>query len=87
MATGWLGKQTTPLGPGLAASSPATQHFLLYWDSLQLIEGVLFWKFYRMDGTGVHLQFIVPRKHKDEIMYQMHESLLSGHLDKWKTLE
>ena len=36
---------------------------------------------------GEHLQLTVPRKVKDEIMYQMHESLLSGHLGKYKTRE
>ena len=42
------------------------------------MDGVLFCNFSRKDGTGGHIYLIVPRKLKDEIMYQMHESLLSG---------
>ena len=83
----WLEKESRPFGPKVAAASPPTQHYWLYWDWLQLIEGVLFWKFHRRDGMEDHLQYIVPSKLKDEIMYQMHESLLSGHLGKWKTRE
>ena len=83
----WLEKGVRPVGPKVAASSPATQHYWLYWESLKLIEGVLFHKFSRKDGTGEHTQFIVPRKLRDEIGHQMHNSLLSGHLDKCKTME
>ena len=51
------------------------------------MDGVLFCKFSRKDGTGDHMQLIFPRKLKDEIMYQMHESLLHGHFGKHKTWE
>ena len=75
------------VGPKVAASSPTTQHYWLYWESLKLIDGVLFHKFSRKDGTGEHTQFIVPRKLRDGIGHQMHNSLLSGHLGKHKTME
>ena len=83
----WLEKGVRPVGPEVAASSSATWHYWLYWESLKITDGVLFQKFYRKDGTGEHTQLIVPRKLRDEIMYQMHESLLSGHLGKCKTRE
>ena len=82
---GWLEKKSRPFRAEVEAASPATCHYWLYWDSLQLIEGVLFQKFHRRDGTGDHLHLIVPRKLKDELIYQMHKSLLSGYLGKWKT--
>ena len=76
-----------PAGPKIAASSPATQHYWLYWESLKLIDGVLFHGFSRKESTGEHTQLIVPRKLMDEIGHQKHNSLLSGHLGKCKTME
>ena len=83
----WLEKGVRLVGPKLAASSPTTQHYWLHTESLKLIDGVLFHRFSRKDGTGEHTQLIVPRKLKDEIGHQMHSSLLSGHLCKCKTME
>ena len=83
----WLESGARPVGLEVAASSPATWHYWLYWESLKIMDGVLFCKFSRKDDTGEHIQLIVTRKLKDEIMYQMHESLLSGHLGKCKTRE
>ena len=83
----WMEKGVRLVGPDVTASSPTTQHYWLYWESLKMIDGVLFCKFYRKDGTGDHTQFIVPRKLRDEIGHHMHKSLLSGHLGKCKTRE
>ena len=83
----WLENGVRLVGPKVAASRPTTQHYWLYWESLKLIDGVLFLKFYRKDGTGEHTQSIVPRKLRDEIGHQMHNSLLNGHLGKHKTIE
>ena len=83
----WLEKGIRPVGPKVAASSPTTWHYWLYWESLKLIDGVLFCRFSRKDSTGKHTQLIVPRKLRDEIGHQMHNSLLSGHLGKCKTME
>ena len=78
----WLESGARPIGLEVAASSPATWHYWLFWESLKIRDGVMFCKISRKDGTGEDIQFIVPRNLKDEIMYQMHESLLSGHLGK-----
>ena len=83
----WVESGARPVGPEVTASIPATWDHWLYWESLKIMDGVLFCKFSRKDDTGEHIQLTVPRKLKDEIMYQMHESLLSGHLGKYKTRE
>ena len=83
----WKEVGLRPLGKELSHTSPATRHYWLYWDSLVLTEGVLFRKFAKRDGTGYHLQFIVPRSMRDTVLYQMHEALSSGHLGKRKTRE
>ena len=46
----WLEKGVRPVGPKFAASSPATQHYWLHWESLKLSDGVLFCRFSRKDG-------------------------------------
>ena len=44
-------------------------------------------KFLKHDGTGEFLQFVVPTSLKKEILFQMHDSLVSGHLRRKKTKE
>ena len=43
--------------------------------------------FNRKDGSGSHLQFIVPQSMKPEILYQVHNTIVSGHFGRKKTLE
>ena len=74
-------------GKEVSSTSPGTHHYWLYWDALFLTEGVLFRKFAKRDETGHHVQFVVPRSMKVVVLYQMHESLTSGHLGKRKTRE
>ena len=50
-------------------------------------DGLLFKKFVKKDGSGEYLQFIVPKAMKQEVLYQMHNSILSGHLGSKKTKE
>ena len=44
-------------------------------------------RFVRRDATGDHLQFVVPRSMHSEILQQVHNSLLGGHLGQKKTRE
>ena len=44
-------------------------------------------RFVRQDATGDHLQFVVPRSMRSEILQQVHNSLLGGHLGQKKTRE
>jgi hypothetical protein len=41
----------------------------------------------KRNGTGYHYQFLTPQKLKNEILHQMHNSVLSGRLGKTKTKE
>ena len=83
----WFSEQHRPTAAELAAKSPATRHYCLLWKSLEFRDRMLFRKFHRQDGTGTHLQFLVPKSLKNEVMYQMHNTLLSGHLGKKKSRE
>ena len=56
-------------------------------DLLTLMDGVIHRKFHRRDNTGQHWQLMVPDYFQDQILQQMHDGLLSGHLGRKKTKE
>jgi hypothetical protein len=57
------------------------------WDSLEITDELLFKKFHRKDGVESYNQFIVPFRLRKEILKNMHDSVISGHLGKKKTKE
>ena len=67
--------------------SPAARYYWSIWDSLTMQDECLHRYFYRKDGSGSHLQFIVPQSMKPEILYQVHNTIVSGHFGRKKTLE
>lgn len=76
-----------PSSQDMVTLSPASRHYWILWDSLVLQDGLLFKKFLKRDGSGEYLQFIVPLSMRKEILFQMHDSLLSGHQGCKKTKE
>ena len=81
-----LAKGERPPHSEVVALSPAVRYYWSIWNSLSLRNGCLYRTFYRKDATGCHLQFIVPKVLRTEIFSQMHNSLISGHLGRKKTL-
>ena len=81
----WLeSDQPRPQGPVVQAASPATRHYWLLWESLIIKDGVLHRMFHRHDGSS-YLQCIIPKNLRKELLYQMHNVVLSGHLGYKKT--
>ena len=76
-----------PKSQDMIPKSPACRHYWIIWDVLVLKDGILLKNFFKKDGTGDYLQFLVPRAMKTNILFQMHNSLLSGHLGCKKTRE
>ena len=74
-----------PAHRDIVALSPAARYYWSIWDSLTLKDGCVHRHFYRKDATGSHLQFVVPRHLKDKILYQVHNTIISGHLGRKKT--
>ena len=74
-----------PSSQDMAVKSPAARHYWILWDSVVLQDGLFCKMFVKKDGTGEHMQFIVPKTLKKEVLFQMHDSLLSGHLGCKKT--
>ena len=57
----WKEDGKCPFGPMVAAMSPATRNYWLYWDNLSLQDGVLFRKFEKWDGSDTLYQLVAPR--------------------------
>ena len=74
-----------PSSQEMVTCSPATRHYEILWDSLVVYDGILL--FIKRDGSGEYLQFIVPLSMRKEVLFQMHNSLVSGHLSCKKTKE
>ena len=83
----WFESGKRPYGQDVSMSSPATRHYWMLWDTLSINEGVLCRKFHKKDATGQYVQLIVPKSIRDEVLYQMHTCILSGHLGRKKTQE
>ena len=81
----WKIDGARPLRSEIEKNSHATRHYCFLWDSLLLQNGLLFKEYMKRNGTGYHYQFLTPQKLKNEILHQMHNSVLSGHLGKKKT--
>ena len=64
-----------PSSQDMVTCSQATRHYWILWDSLVVYDGILL------------KSFIVPLSMRKEVLFQMHNSLVSGHLGCKKTKE
>ena len=76
-----------PTSQEMSVLSSASRHYWVLWDTLLLQDGLLCKNFIKKDGTGEYVQFVVPTTMKREVLHQMHDSVLSGHLGCKKTKE
>ena len=83
----WLGEGHRPLSGVVTGLSAAVRHYWCQWDNLDLREEVLYRQFRKKDGTGLHSQYVVPKSLRGEVLKQMHDGILSGHLGRKKTRE
>ena len=74
-----------PTSQEMVTNSPAARHYWVLWDSLEVHNNVIYKRFVEKDGSGEYLQLVVPRSMKPEILFQMHDSVISGHLGCKKT--
>ncbi len=84
---GWKLDNRRPLGKDVSMLSPASRHYWSSWEALELKQGVRHKKFYRHDGRGSHLQLLVSKCLQQEVLKQMHDGLLAGHLGRKKAWE
>ena len=83
----WLERGKRPDGHEASSASPVTRHYLQFWDNLEVKQGIIFRNFRKRDGSGTHLQFLTPVSMRKEVLKQMHDTLLGGHLGTKKCCE
>ena len=82
----WKQDKKEPTQSELSLSSPTVKFFWLNKERLDLLEGVLYYKWDTPAGVCKHL-FVVPTQMRDEILVACHDAKLSGHLGQKKTYE
>ena len=83
----WFDKGRRPATHEITSMCPAMRHYWNLWDSLVIKEGQIYRNFCSRDGIIQNSQFILPDPMKKEILFQMHDGVLSGHLGSRKTLQ
>ena len=76
-----------PCHSEVVAMNPVIRHYWSIWASLELHDECLYKRFYPRNGMDFFLQLIVPDNLKGQILYQMHNNILSDHLGEKKTRE
>jgi hypothetical protein len=66
------------------SSGPPTANL---WDSLVLIDNIVYKKFVKKDDSEECLQLLTPTCLKNEILTVAHNAILSGHFGRKKTLQ
>ena len=82
-----LRQQSRPTGSDLLLSSPCSRHFANLWDSLVLIDNIVYKKFVKKDDSEECLQLLTPTCLTNEILTVAHNAILSGHFGRKKTLQ
>jgi hypothetical protein len=83
----WLQSDDRPEGQIVSRCSRATRHYWHNWKLLKMRNNILYRKCWNNNGVSFTWQLIVPQKLKRDVMFQMHDSILSGHLGQRKTRE
>ena len=83
----WLESNSRPSSHILNTTSPETRHYTQSWDDLVIKQGIVFRKFDKRDGSNCFLQLLTPKEMQRDVLYHMHNSIMSGHLGKKKSRE
>jgi len=81
----WLQNGTRPTAGKVCSASPELRNYWNLWGSLEIHNELVFKRFLRRDGTFSHLQFLVPRTLRKEVLDTAHNRIWSGHLGRRKT--
>jgi transposase InsO family protein len=70
----------------LKGLSPESRSLHQQWDSLQVKHGKLWRKFFLYDGTVSCLQLVVPHSLRNQVLRELHDSPVGGHLGQDKVI-
>jgi len=82
----WLETGFRPPRDIVDVGDPEIKSYWMQWDSLTLVDGLLYRKFERADGTCQYLQLLMPRSMRCAFLKMAHEQS-TGHFGYEKTLE
>lgn len=83
----WLEAAEDPQQQELALKSPATKAVWLCRSQLEIVDGVLYYRWEGESGENSRLRLVVPASLRPEVMSQCHDSPAAGHYSFRKTLE
>ena len=67
-------------------ASRSSRRLLQIWEQLMVCDGILCRRFEALDGSPSVVQIVVPEALRDEVLADLHEGALGGHLGVDKTL-
>jgi len=76
----WLGVGSRPTPKLMCSANPELRHYWNLWGSLEIHNGLLFKRSQKKDGTHSHLQLLVPKVLRKEVLEASHSRAWSGHL-------
>jgi len=83
----WLERsQERPTWEEIAPNSDSTKVYCAQWQSLRLLNGVLYRLWETLSGDANIKQLILPESLRKEVLQQLHNSQTAGHLGVAKTL-
>jgi len=75
-----------PMDEGrLAEASPITKSFHAQWERYEIVDGILYRRWWDEYETGKSRQIVLPVQYQEEAMRSAHASISGGHLGVTKT--
>ena len=75
-----------PSPSDIAGRSKEDKKLLQMWKQLEIREGVLWRRYETKDGSRSHLQLVVPKSKRQDVLKEIHAGVAGGHLGEEKTL-
>ena len=75
----WVENQQRPTYNEVVKLCPEIRHYWSIFQSLTIQDEQLYKVNHRRDGTGSHLQILVPQNMREDVMFHMHNNIMSGH--------
>lgn len=76
----WKQKNQKPIWADISQESGVVKTYWAQWDTLVIKDGLLYRKWPTVGRTELSWQLVVPASMKPEILYQLHDSPMAGHL-------
>ena len=67
----WKEAGNRPFGTEICKTSMAIRHYWNLWNSMEIVNGVLYHRFFKRNGLSAYLQIVLPTKLHHEVLYQI----------------